>query len=203
MTKPKNSAKKSLTKKQPNRLRKALNWLKPTTPAKGMLLFIIVFAIAGGGYYAYKSSAASYTTYATSLTPIRGAQLIYDDHAKSPTYAVRLNARTDANYTELGTKMFLGQPWSNYPPSTKINTRMCISARSNAAGNGSQANIVFDIDGVYDQTKTTAVNIPAGKSYNTYCSGWLPVGGGTHMSNVNIYNWGYQDVYVSNVSMQW
>lgn len=46
-------------KKNQSKLQKLGNWLKPTSPKKGMLLFAIVFAVLGGGYMAYKSFAAT------------------------------------------------------------------------------------------------------------------------------------------------
>jgi len=45
-------------KKQSNKS-KLLNWLKPGSPRKNILLFMLAFAIVGGGYMAYKSFAAS------------------------------------------------------------------------------------------------------------------------------------------------
>src|SRR5438477_12556857 len=50
------------TKKQ-SKTRQVLNCLKPTSPAKGMLLFAIVFAVIGGSYLAYKSFAAAANPY--------------------------------------------------------------------------------------------------------------------------------------------
>lgn len=47
-------------KKKVSKLSKTINWLKPTSPAKGMLLFAIVFAVVGGALYLYKSQAATY-----------------------------------------------------------------------------------------------------------------------------------------------
>lgn len=44
------------TKKQ-SKKSKVLNWLKPTSTAKGMLLFAIAFAIIGGSYMVFKSFA--------------------------------------------------------------------------------------------------------------------------------------------------
>jgi len=71
------------TNKKQSKAKKLLNWLKPTSPAKGALLFAIVFAVIGGSYTAYKSFAASnsivkyhndiqgYPTYAAAIYPTR------------------------------------------------------------------------------------------------------------------------------------
>lgn len=60
------------TKKQ-SKARKVLNWLNPTSPAKGALLFVIAFAVIGGGYMAFKSFAATaaytYTDTSSTLVP--------------------------------------------------------------------------------------------------------------------------------------
>lgn len=45
--------------KKQSKGRKILNWLKPTSPVKGMLLFAVVFALVGGSYFLYKSTAAA------------------------------------------------------------------------------------------------------------------------------------------------
>lgn len=52
----KTTAKK--TNKKPNKLSNFLSKLAPNTPKKKFLTFAVVFAIAGGGYYAYSSFAA-------------------------------------------------------------------------------------------------------------------------------------------------
>ncbi len=44
--------------KKTSKPKKLLNWLKPTSPAKGMLLFAIAFAVIGGSYMSFKSFAA-------------------------------------------------------------------------------------------------------------------------------------------------
>lgn len=44
-------------KKKQSRFKKFISWFKPTSPAKGALLFAIAFALIGGGYMAYKSFA--------------------------------------------------------------------------------------------------------------------------------------------------
>lgn len=48
------------TKTAPLKARKTSFWqkIKPTTPGKKLLAFVLVFAILGGGYFAYRSFAA-------------------------------------------------------------------------------------------------------------------------------------------------
>lgn len=48
-------------KKQPSRVKNAASWLKPTTPLRGLLLFAIVFGLAGGAYTLKRSLAATLT----------------------------------------------------------------------------------------------------------------------------------------------
>jgi hypothetical protein len=47
------------TVKKSGKLSNFLSKLNPNTPKKKLLTFVIVFALAGGGYYAYKSFAAT------------------------------------------------------------------------------------------------------------------------------------------------
>ncbi|HSX52767.1 MAG TPA: hypothetical protein VLF90_00120 [Patescibacteria group bacterium] len=96
-------------KKKQSRATKVLNWLNPTSPAKSMLVFAIVFAIVGGGIAAYKSFAFttsnhSYTYYANNpgeITLRSGSAVRQtDSHGGLPnTYVWRLekNAVVGAN----------------------------------------------------------------------------------------------------------
>lgn len=45
--------------KKQSKARKLVNWFKPTSPAKSVLLFAFVFAVAGGGYFTYRGFAYS------------------------------------------------------------------------------------------------------------------------------------------------
>ncbi len=46
-------------KKKQTKSSKLFSALNPTTPLKKFLMFIVVFALVGGGYYLYKSHAAT------------------------------------------------------------------------------------------------------------------------------------------------
>ncbi len=46
-------------KKSQSKLGKVVNWIKPTSVGKGMLLYAIVFAVVGGSYMVYRSFAAT------------------------------------------------------------------------------------------------------------------------------------------------
>ncbi len=51
---------KKSSHKSPNlfiKSKRAIRWLKPTSPAKGMLLFIVSFVVVGGIFFAFKSFA--------------------------------------------------------------------------------------------------------------------------------------------------
>ncbi len=81
------------TNKNQSKVKRALNWFKPTTPLKGMLLFALVFAIGGGSYYVSKSHAATatYTETATQLTLSNGASLVKETKgSKSSTTVVNI-----------------------------------------------------------------------------------------------------------------
>ncbi len=51
-------ATKKSVKKQ-SKTSRAINWFKPTSPAKGMVVFAVVFAVVGGTFFAFKSFAAT------------------------------------------------------------------------------------------------------------------------------------------------
>ncbi len=71
MAKTKLNSKKSQKNKQ-SKIRRTLTWFKPTTPAKGMLLFVMVFSIMGGSYMAYKSFALTWSQGPSSFQLVFG-----------------------------------------------------------------------------------------------------------------------------------
>ncbi len=54
-------AKQNKSTKQQNKLGSFFRKLNPNTPAKKLLAFVLIFAMLGGGYYAYRSFAATTT----------------------------------------------------------------------------------------------------------------------------------------------
>ena len=138
MPKQKITNKKSTVKKQPGKLGRAVNWLKPTTPAKGMLLFVIVFAIAGGAYYAYKSSAQTLYVvhYPQADVSCYGSCARVTDtqgSSKSPVQAVRIDSDDSGIAPPAGiavTTFLLAGPWNKFPSNTYIPTRLCAELKA-------------------------------------------------------------------------
>lgn len=80
-------------KKQNSKFKKFISWFKPTSPAKGALLFAIAFAVIGGSYMAYKSLAAvDYSRDLFQIHRLTGtAEIIVDKHSnKGEVYTWRL-----------------------------------------------------------------------------------------------------------------
>lgn len=88
-----------------SRLKQTLNWLKPTSPAKGMVLFALVFGLAGGGYYVYKSYASNtWAIFPKDMTTYAFAAKGTDCHSsnKGCVDIVRLNPAADARLGQGG-----------------------------------------------------------------------------------------------------
>ncbi len=70
-------------KKSSSKIRKALHWLKPTSPAKGLLLFVLCFTVIGGSYQAYRSFAATAEVRDYGVNGISGCSGAYQDTDKT------------------------------------------------------------------------------------------------------------------------
>jgi hypothetical protein len=197
------------SKKQPRRIKRTLSWLKPTTPAKGLLLFAIVFALAGGGYYLYKSRAASYTVYPggqiqpASGAPGWGATVSQDCNGnKGCVKVMKLAPNSEARGY-----IYVSAPFNR-------SVFLCVTARAQvsstlAAPAFSLITYNTPINGetpVADQGGFITFNpLPQSTTYKEFCSLLtLKAGSGNVWFDLTGAPAGsYSDVYVTNVTMKW
>ena len=194
--------KNSTAKKQPSGVSKALNWLKPTTPAKGMLLFVIVFAIAGGAYYAYKSSAASWTVYPKDFSYSGGAYMSTDTHSSKGTVTV---AKLTPN-SVITNQFLIASPW-NASPGRTVQTRLCVDVRaplvSGQSGNTLEWNLYQGPNRGAILSKLYIGSVS--KSYQHFCSNWVgwPTSGINSTGEILITARAQQDLYVASAVVEW
>ena len=74
--------------KKSSRLGKVAKFFNPRSLRGGMALFGLVFALGGGGYYAYKSFAASLAVYPNQFTYSGGSYLGTDTNTSKGTISV-------------------------------------------------------------------------------------------------------------------
>lgn len=159
-----------------SRLKRILGWLKPTSPAKGALLFAIAFVVIGGGYMAYKSFAAGATWYPGAIS-WHGEAVVGTDPAshnsKNKDIAV---LKMRSNSTQAYVRAYV-----NFASDRRI--FVCFSGRgqilSSGGGNNTISLVAKDVSGgsVYGQTGNTW-NIPSSKDYTSRCIAPTIKGGG-------------------------
>ncbi len=209
MPKTKTSTKRS--SKNQSKLKRTLSWFKPNSPAKKMLLFALVFGIAGGGYYAYNSRAASYSQYADKIHATVTASVFADTHSsKGTVYAWKLDRAYNRDMLGLSyggavyTDIFLGQPWSQFPASVNIPTKFCVTSRrpTNQPAGLVQPDVKLDgnwIGGdLYNEQPST--------TYAKHCSIPRSIPGGTHIARVEVKNGPsayWTDLFVYSISVEW
>ncbi len=160
--------------------KKLLNWLKPTSPAKGMLLFAIAFAVIGGSFMAYRSFAASYEydDDATEMGKNSGIQsyplkAILDPNtyaSKNGTWALDMHIQhdsgnlggmdtTDLNNIKTDTN---GKAAIDYVNKTFSSGKVCAVSR---APNGA-ADFYIVLNGTAHHFNQTSTN------YQNFCVSW-------------------------------
>ncbi len=115
------------TVKKQSKLGAFFSKLNPNSPAKKLLAFVLVFAVLGGGYYAYRSfaatgdvtvSAEAFTGGARVFVESNGKRVFLEKKLTSPivytkTFAggwyICVNARDSAGVTDTMTVKFTGQ----------------------------------------------------------------------------------------------
>lgn len=188
-------------KKLPTRLKRTIDWLKPTSAKKGALLFAIAFAVIGGGVMAYRSFASEiravykppYSLWCLDQ-PGRCEQIDDNsgDRAKTGSVkAVRLNYNTyyndELDYSSRAYSKFqMPFPWSAYSLTDLIDTRVCVYMRSNHTG----ASARFEYTYLSSTRIRLRLDTPviASTSYYKYCTPFGPIRGGTYNGELYIFN---------------
>ena len=182
---------KTTTKKQPGRLGNALKWLKPTTPAKGMLLFVIVFAIAGGSYYAYKSFANSWTTYPKDFINLTNTAISTDCNSTKKCIPVAKMGGSASSMT--------GRIYTNFAEPTVVAVCVTLRVRVQSPSLG-YANI-----NISTSNAATTWTMYQTTTYTDKCV-FTKTNAGPYFLDTILTTGGYAsspDVYVAGITMKW
>ena len=171
MAKTTKSTKSVKTSKKPAQKSSGVSaWFKNMTPAKGLLLFAVVFAALGAGYYAYKSNAATITNYYDKIQNYNGS-VTASDPASKDKYAPKVwnlpfqNSGVITNYTV---------PASNY----EINYTPCVTVRRPVESN-TPATIEVSASKFVNTGGADTITIPPSAEYASYCmNGAMPFAAG-------------------------
>ena len=201
MPKTKSTSRNS-AKKQQSKVKRAVSWFKPTRPAKGMLLFALVVALAGGAYAIKKSFAASWTQYPPygvycGWNDPKLCQQIRDDHAsKGVVNAVRLNNPTPWQTTSrANADIFINN-------GRTFRYTVCFMARAKSGGPNASVVVGSRIDHANMGSSISWPTVIAGSSYKPVCSsGYAPAG--SHVINADITSSAPTDVYVGAAILDW
>lgn len=167
-------SKKSVTKKSNSKIKNAIGWFKPTTPAKGMLLFAIVFVVIGGSYMAYNSYASNnyaYSEISTKLS-LRGASIVDETKGtKANTKVVNIPANigisNSASVSDTGLMDGLVHLFAGKQARTCAKVRL--DASSTIRSSVWIANIVSTNPSFYTEV------ITGSDTYSTVCTPWATV----------------------------
>lgn|GEM_PF-983887 len=188
--------------KNPSTVKKALNWLKPTSPAKGALLFVIVFAVIGGSYTAHKSFAAGnmLVNYHDKIQNVLGSSTLPDSIGGKGTITVWMLPASASFQAGVGT-------YFKVVPLANTQFMACVTARLKDAS--APKNLKIYMTGGTDY-KIGEVTVPGASIYTKICSpSTLSLGPGgspektiyirAERANLNSTN----DVHISNISLEW
>jgi hypothetical protein len=171
------------------------------SPAKGMLLFAIVFAVLGGSYLAYSSFAATLSTVHgyNEITSPNGATLVKDPNysSKGENYVWKLTGgQTVASKFKFTPKQSLvnvkacinvRKPQNNLPP---INWTVLLAIGSQNKGGAEGVNVYPS--STYSKVCTTgSASFAGGQTYD------LEVGAQFSTSNVG------EQLYIASISIEW
>ena len=205
---PKRTTKKVAKNTKQKGVRSALKWLKPTTPAKGMLLFFIVFALAGGAYYAYKSSAASWTANATSFIDLFSTNISQDDHSSKGAMTVaKMNGVGGIGSGASGGRA-TARIWVNFQQNTPV--FICTTARAPISTSTTYPSGLYMAeyitgDGLERFLGQQHFTINQSKNYAGFCSDPIIVPAGSHFLDTRLGVEGQTNsgLYVPYVVMKW
>lgn len=195
-------------KKQQSRIKRTINWLKPTSFKKGALLFAIAFVAIGGGYMAYRafalvsivsqSSASKFVCYepGCSIYNVRPTE-------KKPQYETKISTGKVAKVN-----MIMDAPWNN--PNVAFGylykTRVCLSLHATPESGGLWANFDIDIQNSNVGGNTGYFYVPSSYRYSTYCMPWINVPAGNYgyglVTVKNVWSAGPSDLWVSGAILQ-
>ncbi len=197
-----------LAKKKPiGKTSKVFNWLKPSSPAKGALLFAVAFSVIGGSYMAFRSFAAGnyIINYYNKMTPY------------SPPGTTAPHTTTESGTLKKGSTVYvvpLGTGLDtlfHVVPSQTTSYRVCATAK--AGGSNSSLSISFAkttatqlSTGGTNPSHTVTWGVPAGVDYKGYCSNWgsyATFGTAGYTFDAEVINKGPTNIRVSSIAIEW
>ncbi len=190
---------------QPGRIKRAVRWLKPTSPLKGMVLFALIFGVIAGGYYAYQSFASG----SWSLLP--GQNIWPKNGSVNASYV-----STDCNGTSKGCIKVLkmptnssGESYVTIPASYPRAFYICVSLRAQVSSStfAPQFSMYESSSAPISQAAYIALVVPQDKTYHEQCSGET-IKAGDQTLHFVLNNPGRSvgktsDVYVAYIALRW
>jgi hypothetical protein len=146
-------------RKKQSKLRTILSKLNPNSPKKKFILFIAVFAVLGGGYFAYKSFAGDQ------------AHFWYADQIGSSGYAYKA---TESRGLKRGMTVWVSFPGTrigSFPAQAIFAPKIRYCAY--VAPVGGAAGITISGKAINTDTVTLAHHAISGE-YQRYCTNWVP-----------------------------
>lgn len=186
-------------KKKSTKSKKLINWLRPSSPAKGMLLFALVFAVLGGGYMTYRSFAFTYSNHSATAW-----SSVYGDINKTGGNGIR---QYDSNGGLSSTKVWRLERGAtvkaNIPvySSVIIKRSMQACVRFRFTANSGTLNQGFTFT---DRGSPIALPGITGRvTYSMACTGNNISSALPGTFTVQIYNNGPADMYIEWISLVW
>ncbi len=105
------------TLKKQSKLSSFFGKLNPNSPVKKLLAFVLVFAVLGGGYYAYRSFAATSVTVKNSAQLTGGTEVFATVNGKKVSYE-RVMAPNLATIRGM------------FPKPSKVSVKICVNVRN-------------------------------------------------------------------------
>jgi len=153
------------TKKNQSSVKKILNWLKPGSARKNIVLFVLAFAIVGGGFMLFSSFASGFVVTASNISNGADSYTTNDcinNNSKSCTTVWVVVPPSGSIYTT---------DLDQYTSTTTSTTRnVCFTARKATAQAG-QANfsVLIWTSGTTRVNKNQTFTIGSNTAYNNYC----------------------------------
>ncbi len=188
----------STKNKKTYKIKKILNWINPTSPAKSMLLFAIAFAVIGGSYTAYKSFASP------AHVLVNGAGKIYLFHGSGVKQTDSHGGLPNTTIWRLETYASVATKFKVFALSSSFRPNICTTYRFTSGSTNNKLDIQYRYDQLfvvgngsltYRKVCHTETILLSPGQYNTI----EPLV--TNYPDSNNFHAG--DLYIKNISLEW